>query len=139
MKITRVSITLINYTVIFIDTSYYSLLDDSSKQTSKDSLKRRLAKIGSFEILYEKKKKAFKQSKSQKAHFSLEMENKTLALKKKTISLDLTNEDTIKSKRKKNMEIVKSELKKLDVIQDESPTEAKNPQLVTLGMFVCLF
>ena len=102
-------------------------------------MKRRLAKIGSFEILYEKKKKAFKQSKSQKAHFSLEMENKTLALKKKTISLDLTNEDTIKSKRKKNMEIVKSELKKLDVIQDESPTEAKNTQLVTLGMFVCLF
>ena len=65
----------------------------------------------------------------------LEMENKKFALKKKTISLDLTNEDTIKSKRKKNMEIVKSELKKLDVIQDESPTEAKNPQLVTLGMF----
>ena len=65
------------------------------------------------------------------------MENKKFALKKKTISLDLTNEDTIKSKRKKNMEIVKSELKKLDVIQDESPTEAKNPQLVTLGMFVC--
>ena len=63
------------------------------------------------------------------------MENKKFALKKKTISLDLTNEDTIKSKRKKNMEIVKSELKKLDVIQDESPTEAKNPQLVTLGMF----
>ena len=127
------------YTVIFIDASYYSLLDDSSKQISKDSLKRRLAKIGSFEILYEKKKKAFKQSKSQKAHFSLEMENKKFALKKKTISLDLTNEDTIKSKRKKNMEIVKSELKKLDVIQDESPTEAKNPQLVTLGMFVRLF
>ena len=67
------------------------------------------------------------------------MEIKKFALKKKTISLDLTNEDTIKSKRKKNMEIVKSELKKLDVIQDESPTEAKNPQLVTLGMFVCLF
>ena len=67
------------------------------------------------------------------------MENKKFAMKKKTISLDLTNEDTIKSKRKKNMEIVKSELKKLDVIQDESPTEAKNPQLVTLGMFVCLF
>ena len=110
-------------------------------------MKKRLAKIGSFEILYEKKKKAFKQSKSQKAHFSLEMENKMenkieikkFALKKKTISLDLTNEDTIKSKRKKNMEIVKSELKKLDVIQDESPTEAKNPQLVTLGMFVCFF
>ena len=61
------------YTVIFIDASYYSLLDDSSKQTSKDSLKKRLAKIGSFEILYEKKKKAFKQSKSQKAHFSLEI------------------------------------------------------------------
>ena len=100
-------------------------------------MKRRLAKIGSFEILYEKKKKAFKQSKSQKAHFSLEMENKKFAMKKKTISLDLTNEDTIKSKRKKNMEIVKSELKKLDVIQDESPTEAKNPQLVTLGMFIC--
>ena len=57
----------------------------------------------------EKKKKAFKQSKSQKAHFSLEMENKKFAMKKKTISLDLTNEDTIKSKRKKNMEIVKSE------------------------------
>ena len=65
----------------------------------------------------------------------LEMENKKFALKKKTISLDLTNEDTIKSKRKKNMEIMKSELKKLDVIQDESPTEAKIPQLVTLGMF----
>ena len=73
---------------------------DCNKQKSKDSMKKRLAKIGSFEILYEKKKKAYKQSKSQKANFSLEMESNKFALKKKTISLDLTNED-IKNNKKK--------------------------------------
>ena len=90
-----------------------------------------------MEILYtsDKKKKAFKQSKSQKGHFSLEiLEKKRFALKKKQISLDLTNED-IKSKHKKNMEIAKTELKRLDVIKDESPVEPKNPQITTLGTY----
>ena len=106
---------------------------DNNKQTSKEPTKKRLAKFGSFEILYDKKKKAFKQSKSQKAHQSLEMENKRFALKKKQISLDLTNEDVKIKQRRKNMEIVKTELKKLDVIQDESPVESRKPPMMTLG------
>ena len=88
-------------------------------------------KLGSIEISYEKKRKAFKESKSQKSHQSLEItEKKHSSLwKKKQLSLDLGNVDK-KELRRKSIEQIKIELSKLDVILDESPvTPDKPPEL----------
>ena len=61
---------------VFYD--YKTLKFHSFSDKRCEKVKKRLAKLGSIEITYEKKKKAFKDCKTQKTHQSLEVEKKNL-------------------------------------------------------------